>query len=144
MSLKDRGQIVKAVIILLLVFLSAGFVVAQSNLFEQGYMILNSGDTLFGYIQDQAEKENLFLSVTYSDNQAGENPVTYTPYEVNEYYYEPGFCFVSRDNTVENDPGKLFLQCLVNGYASLYFYYTAEKSLFIIEKEGESDLILEE
>lgn len=116
---------------------AAGTTLAQSNLFERGYVILNSRDTLIGYVKDLAVRTDLYLSVTFSDNQAGENSETYSPHEVMEYYYEPGLCFVSREIDLRDESGKRFLQCLVKGYASLCYYETTHWSVYILEKEGE-------
>ena len=130
-----KKTINKTVLILLLFTFSSGIVLSQSDLYEQGYLILSNGDTLFGYVKDPALRESLYLSVTYSDNQAGENSVTYNPFEVNEYYYEPGFCFVSRIDNLREDPGRIFMQCLVEGYASIYSYEFEQKQIFILQKE---------
>jgi hypothetical protein len=126
----------------LAILLKTNLVVAQSDLFEQAYLILTTGDTLFGFVKDPANRSDLHLSVTYSENQAGENPVTYSPFEVVEYYYEPGFCFISRETSLPDDPEKLFFQCLVRGYASLYQYETGQKQVFLLEKRNEPALYI--
>jgi hypothetical protein len=133
----------KIVLLYLLITLNTGMALSQSDLFEQGYVILNDGDTLIGYVKDPVERENLYVSVIYSDNQAGENPVSYTPYEVDEYYYEPGFCFVSWDKDLPDDLGKIFLQCLVKGFASIYLYELDQKQVFFLEKGDGSTVFIE-
>ncbi len=137
-------RLIKTIAFLLLFVIATGPVTAQSDLFEQGYVILNKGDTILGFVKDLAIRSDLYLSVTFSDNQAGENPVTYSPYEVLEYYYEPGLCFVSREIDFKNESGRRFLQCLVKGYASLLYYETADWSVYLLEKEGEPLKLLEE
>jgi hypothetical protein len=139
-----KNQLIKTISFTLLFLLAAGTALAQSNLFEQGYVILDNRDTLFGYVKDLAVRKDLYLSVTFSDNQAGANPVIYSPYEVIEYYYEPGLCFLSREIEVKDESGRRFLQCLVKGYASLYYYETVERSGYLLEKEGEPLQFLEE
>ncbi len=142
--MNSKSRLINTILFTLLFVLATGTTLAQSNLFERGYVILNNRDTLFGYVKDLAVRTDLYLSVTFSDNQAGEKPVTYSPHEVIEYYYEPGLCFISHEIEWNNESGKRFLQCLVKGYASLFYYETAERSVYLLEKEGEPLQFLEE
>jgi len=141
--MNGNNRLKKNIAFTLLFLLAAGTALAQSNLFERGYVILNNRDTLFGYVKDLTIRTDLYLSVTFSDNEAGENPVTYSPSEVIEYYYEPGLCFLSREIELKDESGRRFLQCLVKGYASLYYYETVEGSVYFLEKEGEPLQFLE-
>jgi hypothetical protein len=134
----------KTISFTLLFALATGTLLAQSNLFERGYVILNNRDTLIGFVKDLAIRTDLYLSVTFSDNEAGENPVTYSPHEVIEYYYEPGLCFLSREIELKDESGRRFLQCLVKGYASLHYFETIKGSVYLLEKEGEPLQYLEE
>jgi len=142
MNGKDRLK--KTISFTLLFALATGTLLAQSNLFERGYVILNNRDTLIGFVKDLAIRTDLYLSVTFSDNEAGENPVTYSPHEVIEYYYEPGLCFLSREIELKDESGRRFLQCLVKGYASLHYFETIKGSVYLLEKEGEPLQYLEE
>ncbi len=137
-------RLLKTISFTLLFAFAAGPAQAQSNLFEPGYVILNNSDTLFGYVKDLAVRTDLYLSVTFCDNQAGIDPVIYSPYEVREYYYEPGLCFESREIEWNDESGKRFLQCLMKGYASLLSFETPDWSVYIVEKEGEPLQYLEE
>jgi len=142
--MNGKNRLTKTISFTLLFALATGTLLAQSNLFERGYVILNNRDTLLGFVKDLAVRTDLYLSVTFSDNQAGTNPVIYSPYEVIEYYYEPGLCFVNREIDWNNESGKRFLQCLVKGYASLYYYETVGGSVYLLEKAGEPLQYLEE
>ena len=92
-------RLIKTISFTLLFAIATSTTAAQSNRFEPGYVILNNRDTLFGFVKDLAVRKDLYMSVAFSGNQAGENPVTYSPNAVLEYYYEPGLCFVSREIT---------------------------------------------
>ncbi len=142
--MNGKNRLTKTISFTLLFALATGTLLAQSNLFERGYVILNNRDTLLGFVKDLAVRTDLYLSVTFSDNQAGTNPVIYSPYEVIEYYYEPGLCFINREIDWNNESGKRFLQCLVKGYASLHYYETVEGSVYLLEKAGEPLQYLEE
>jgi hypothetical protein len=61
---------------------------------------------------------------------------TYTPFEVSEYGFKGGRVYLSRDVVVKNSLKRVFLERLVQGKMTLYFYRGDEGRYFYLETDS--------
>lgn len=62
--------------------------------------------------------------------------IQYTPYEVNEYGFKDGRIYVSKEIQIPDAPEKVFLERLVKGDVTLYYYKGKNTKMFFIENDS--------
>ena len=93
---------------------------AQSN-FRPGYVIINETDTISGVIDFRTYKINAQLC-RFRLSDTSEEKVYY-PGDIYGYRFtDDGKYYVSKDIEIEGQQEKVFLEYLVQGIISLYFY----------------------
>jgi len=73
--------------------------------------------------------------------QLGEKTTEYTPYEVEEYGFENGRIYVSKEIRLADSPQRVFLERLHKGETSLFYYRQKGVKTFFIQKD--SNLLVE-
>ncbi|MDR0295516.1 MAG: hypothetical protein LBH91_04910 [Prevotellaceae bacterium] len=104
-------------IFLLIVF---GEVHGQDN-YKKGYIITNDRDTLVGWIDFRTDARNMRIC-NFKTRETGKI-VSYLPKEIYGYrFYQEGKFYVSKEVTVNDEQRTVFLEYLVQGIMSLYYY----------------------
>ncbi|MBX7109003.1 MAG: hypothetical protein K1X61_10190 [Chitinophagales bacterium] len=136
----------------LLLLLFAGSTFALDN-FIKGYVVLNSGDTLHGLIEDEEWKVN--PSLIYFKDSATAEPTIFSPLQISMFRLEKGNWYVSYSGLVDAtslEVSKLtyhpkpyyirdtfFLRVLEAGAAFLYYGRDIrERDHFFISKPGDT------
>lgn len=66
----------------------------------------------------------------------GNSIVEYTPNDLIEYVLENGRAYVSRDISIGDSIKRVFLERIVKGKTTLYYYKSPDKKTFFIEKDS--------
>lgn len=127
---------------------------AQEN-FIKGYIILNNSDTLFGKIDYRNWGVNPDVVGFLSETEA--IPHNYTPMDILEFgvngeIYVSGVVlkevssgqsgWIDFDPQIKTEPDTIFLQALIKGRKSLYYYYSeARKDNFYIKQGSIFELL---
>lgn len=123
-------------LLLILLSFSAATVFAQSN-FKQGYVITNQNDTIDGWIDfrtDHVNTERCRLKKVLEDVDT-----IYLPGEIKGYRFsEEGKFYVSDEIEVDGKMKKVFLEYLLQGIVSLYYYPDV---YYLQDEKGEKHLI---
>ncbi|MBU1008953.1 MAG: PorT family protein [Bacteroidetes bacterium] len=141
---------------LMILFMMIGFSVNAQENYEPGYVISQSGDTLFGYIDYrnwEASPEKIGFVLMPGGDKNYYSPVNIRQFGVhNEIYISAEVEIeISRDITADLEefaPVKLrtergFLQALVLGPKSLFFYKNlADKAQYYIWQNGAYELLV--
>lgn len=107
----------------------SGFVQAQAD-FKPGYVILNSGDTLYGSIDYRGDMTmGSLCRFKTSNNEIRE----YSPLDIAAYRFTESKYFISR----ELDDKMVFLEFLIKGKLNVYYYRDGSGDHFYVDKEGE-------
>jgi len=115
-------------------FLSFGIISNAQKDFRQGYVILNSGDTLKGEIDCRGD--NLMGSVC-SFRPGHKNPVTmYNPGDILSYRVDATRYFASKSIKTNNGNTMVFLEFLVKGKINIYYYRNEVAYRYFIEKDS--------
>lgn len=94
--------------------------VNASEKFSQGYVITLTNDTLKGYIQQY--KVNLFAKCRFK-KEINETVKEYSPGQIHSFrFIKDGKFFVSKNAPTDDGSKILFLEFLVKGGASMYYY----------------------
>jgi hypothetical protein len=105
---------------------------SQSD-FRTGFVILNSGDTINGYLDYKGNLANtkkcVFKSTTESSN------ITYTASDLRAYRFDNGKYFVSKSLPPPNYNTILFLEYLINGIVDIYYYRDNVGEHYLLENE---------
>jgi len=119
---------------ILLLFLALTVMNGYSqNDWKAGYIIKNSGDSVFGMIDNRDSKAN--SNHCYFRKDEVSETIQYGPSELAGYRFNDGTFYVSKNIAAEDTIRKLFLEFLIEGRVNV-FHYKDEKSHFFIEKEG--------
>lgn len=102
-----------------------------------GYIIKNSGDTVYGQIDYRGEVYNCERCSFKADS--ADKVVDYLPGQIRSYRITNNRFYVSRQVNISNEKKTVFLEFLVNGIAKLY-YLAPDK--FFIEKDSSGLQIL--
>ncbi len=117
------------------------FSIAQSD-FREGYLLLKSKDTLYGYIDFRGAEYNAHKCVFKKDLNS--DPDTYLPIETKEYKIYEGKYYVSELITIDSTKTHVFLEYLVDGIADLYYFQKEGLSYYYIKNENQKPILLEE
>ena len=140
---------------LLLFFFFYSFVYSQNDNLEKGYLILNEGDTLHGYIK-QTNPVDRSVQIIFIQKDKKEE-IKYTPDQVRKYFFGTSNYFVSDSVLFRNNYNKiyfkkLFLQKLLDGPLELYRldhsvskeqapFYQYETTFFFFKEKGNNPMI---
>jgi hypothetical protein len=112
---------------------------SQSD-FRQGYLILNSGDTLYGYIEYRGNKSNARKCVFKKDLEKTDLKTEYSPEEITAYRFIDSKYYISQKVTVNGVEKMLFLEYLIHGKIDI-FYYRDESGEHYLADKGNTRLI---
>ena len=119
----------RLILIGLLVILSGGILYAQTD-FRPGYIVKDSGDTLYGSIDYRGD---LFMCSSCKFKDADNAINDYSPADIKEYKFIDSKYYISR----EIDRKRVFLEYLFNGEINIYFMRDDKGDHYYIDKEGE-------
>lgn len=123
-------RISKKVIFACFASLFTQFCAAQTD-FRAGFVVKKSGDTLYGEIDYRGDKA--MANTCRFRSYMGKNQIIFSPEELISYRFKDSKYFISSVWKEE----KLFLEYLINGKVSIYYYRDKEGNHYLIGKEGE-------
>ena len=107
---------------------------AQSN-FRPGYIITNKMDTIYGLIDFRTYKMNAH-NCKFRASQTSED-INYAPEDIFGYHFtDDGKYYVTKDIEIDRQPRKVFLEYLIQGVISLYFYPAEESDYYFFQDES--------
>jgi len=115
-----------------LLFLLNGLALNGQSDFRPGVIILNSGDTIRGEI-DLRNNTSMSKQCVFRKDDKSEKKI-YSPDVLAAYRMDNGRYFVSRN--IQN-LGQVFLEYLVNGKLSLYYFVDMGSNRYYVQKEGD-------
>lgn len=100
------------------------FIIVSSSLFSQsdfraGFLIKNSGDTLYGLIDYRSDKYNSNKCRFKLNNKSSIE--IYTPYDILEYRFDNDKYYISKEILIGIVWEKVFMEYLLNGTVDLYY-----------------------
>lgn len=105
---------------------------AQINL-RPGYIISNENDSIYGFIDFRTSDRNARQCV-FKNPLTGETK-TYHPGDIYAYRFtDDGRFYVTRTVTINEQPQTLFLEYIIQGIISLY-YYRGDEPIYFFETE---------
>jgi len=120
-------------VIFFIVLLACSNLLSAQDDFRPGYIISLSGDTTYGEIDSRGD----IKLATYCIFRNGMNSesVVFKPEDISGYGITEGKVYIS-----QSLPGKgpRFLEYLVNGKLSLYYYREGKGDHYLIKKEGDT------
>ncbi len=120
----------------LLVLLEFIFPVGKSQAnFKEGYIILNSNDTISGLIQNNGKRENS-LKCVFMLSPKGDKTI-YSPDDIKGYRFTNGKYYVSK-TAGPNSTKKIFLEFLFEGISDLYYYTDIAGDHYLIDKNDQN------
>lgn len=116
----------------ILLFFSITNVLAQKN-FKPGYVILNSGDSLVGYIDNRdalfmGQKCRFLLDKTESIKE-------YFPNQIKEFRLTKSKYYISKNIKTKSGNKEVFLEFLIKGNLNVYYYKDENGNHYYIENE---------
>ncbi len=125
----------KYILTLELIFINVLGLIAQSD-FRNGYIINNSYDTIYGFIDYKGNKANA-KQCTFRENLDSYNQI-YTPDELIGYRFTNSKYYESKSFMIENEPKQLFLEYLISGIVDIYYYRDDKgEHYFLDDKSGD-------
>lgn len=91
---------------------------SQSD-YRSGYVILNTSDTLYGYIDFRTDFSNSQHCYFKKDNNS--NYIEYFPEQLLGYRFIDGKYYVSKNLRIDNVERKVFLEILIFGKVKIYY-----------------------
>lgn len=105
---------------------------AQTN-FIPGYIITNENDTLHGLINYRSDARNA-RECEFRENENAPSR-QYLPFIIQGYRFNDGKFYVSKSLLVDSVKVPVFLEFLVNGISSLYYYPNNSSPNYYLEKK---------
>lgn len=105
---------------------------AQSD-FRPGFVITNSMDTLYGFVDYRGEMRNMKVC-TFKDSMDGSSTV-YLPGEIHGYRYNTGKFFVSKAINTKDLNDTVFVEFLLKGITNLYYFKSLSYSAYFYDSE---------
>jgi hypothetical protein len=124
--------------LLLFFFLCILNLAAQSD-FRKGYIIKNNNDTIYGLIASGTNVSNAHQCIYKADVNAPKQ--IFVPNDIKAYRFIDGKYYLSLPIVVENETKLVFLECLIKGIVSVYFYANQQGHHYFVSKE---DAVLRE
>lgn len=104
------------------------------NDWKPGYIIENSGDTIYGYI-DNRDSRSSSKRCYFRKEESGEKKL-FEPKDISGFRFINGKFFVSKTIESGDSTRKMFFEFILKGKADL-FHYKDDEDYFFIEKEGQ-------
>lgn len=124
----------KSILIFSFLFFLASFASAQSN-FKEGYIITNENDTIKGFVDFRTSGINVKLC-KFKEQELGEVK-TYYPGDISGYRFtNEGKFYISSNIEIEGQKKEVFLEYLLKGILSLYYYIDDREYYFIQDEQG--------
>lgn len=115
----------------LLLFLLANVLAFGLSAQKENYITNDTATTHGVRLIDGGTIEN----ARYCKILRGKDTVRYTPYDLVEYGFKNGKVYVSKDISMKGEPRRVFLERIVDGPPTLYYYRYPGGSTFFLEKE---------
>lgn len=127
-------QTIKKIILFAFLLLAGTAAWAQRD-YRKGYIINNRQDTVYGWIDYRGDIRNSkTCAFKVSENDAF---VEYAPSDIIAYRYIDSKFYISKNIGSTDAPKQVFLECLINGLATIYYYRDdGSNEHFYIEKDG--------
>lgn len=107
---------------------------AQKSDYQKVCIITNDNDTIYGEASLNTDRVNA-LECNYRDTITGATR-TYRPGEIAAYRFLPnGKLYVSKSIKINDAPPVVFLECLVEGGLTLYYYRNALNTFYFLENQ---------
>lgn len=120
------------IVLFTLFILTVGSLKAQINL-RPGYIITNTNDTITGFIDFRTDQRNA-QQCFFKEKETG-NVTTYHPGEIYAYRFtDDGKFYITRTLTIREKEHTLFLEYIIQGIISLYYYF-GDKAYYFFELE---------
>ena len=130
-------------VLLILFYCSVNLKAGSKDDFKQGYIITLKGDTTKGFLQVQ-DARNASEKCVFKPNSDGKTS-TFYPNEILGYRYLDSKYYISKEISVDSLTKKVvFLEFLIKGAASIYYYASDDKEHYYIEKLPEGFIELTE
>jgi len=124
----------KASLIFFALFITSILINAQSN-FRPGYIITNEIDTISGLIDFRTYKMNAHTCKFKTSDASAEK--VYSPGDIYGYRFtDDGKYYVTKDVEIDGQQKKVFLEYLIQGLISLYFYPTEGFDYYFFQDES--------
>ena len=129
-----------SIIIFTLLLLRFVPVFAQKD-FRAGYVILNSNDTVYGFIEYKGNKANARKCI-FMKEFPGKFPTTeYSPESLRGFRFTNGKYYISK-HLIENDKDELlFLEYLIHGKVDIFYYRDENSDEFYFIDKGDGRLL---
>ena len=118
----------------LALLLLACFIASAAAAQSVNYIATDTATTMGVRLMNEGAR----LNAQFCHVLVGKDTVRYSPHQIKEYGFINGQIYVSREIIVKGSPKKVFLEQLVAGKASLYYYEDSYGPVFFIEKKGQS------
>ena len=105
--------------ILILLFACIGGIQAQRD-YREGYIITHEWDTVYGWVDYRGDIRNSQVC-SFKESENGQ-ATDYSPWDIVGYRYNDSKFYISKNVGSDDAPKRVFLEYLVNGMASLYYY----------------------
>ena len=127
-------QMKNVIFVFFFLFIALMSINAQSN-FRPGYIITHEKDTIAGLIDFRTYKMN--AQFCKFKTAAGDNEKIYYPENIYGYRFtNDGKYYVSKEIEIEGKPEQVFLEFLIQGIISLYFYPGEESEYYFFQEES--------
>lgn len=100
--------------------------------YKPGYLLLTKNDTLFGLIDNNSDDSN--SKICRFRKSENEQVQEFFPKTIIGYKIIDGKYYLSKDVLVGTQAESRFLECLVEGTLSLYFYRSGFEDHYLLEK----------
>lgn len=100
----------------------------------KGMIFTLEGDTMHGCIKTSGEQKSA-RNCMFRKEQQG-NFTEYTPEQIQGYRYDNGKYYISKDIVLNGNRTRTFLEYIVNGKASIYYYNDKLEHYFIATGNG--------
>jgi len=117
MNIAQMSQ--KVQILFTLLLFASPYIWAQSD-YKSGYIITNQNDTIFGWIDYRGAIRN--AKICSFKKLKTDMATDYSPLDILAYRFVDNKLYISKNIDNAGTPKHVFLECLFNGQANLYYY----------------------
>ena len=108
--------------------------------FQPGYIITNSNDTIYGFVNNRSFIENSRTCEFKKDNNS--EIIHYRPFEINAYRFNDGKFYVSKEVKIDSTKQKVFLEYLIKGKANFYYMRIPMGDYYFLQKENDTTIFV--
>lgn len=128
---------------LFVIFLCFYSNLSAKDIYKEGYILSLKGDTTKGFLLVQNAR-NAAGTCVFKTTVDGK-PITYSPSEIMGYRYAESKYYISKEISIDSLTKKVvFLEFLIKGTASIYYYVGNDGEHYYIEKHPEGFMELTE